>query len=633
MEFNISFEICSLSFLCILIIFYKKKGKNLYLTDKVYEIFLFFALFDIAINLISVVTIAHAVWVPLWLNYVINTLYFVLQSFLPAILTLYIALMIRKIETCHIIMLSIPACISCVLALSGPITRFYFYFNQNLEYVKGFGQFFLYINGIYCGCIALYLSIKYRKKLGSVLFYTAISITFINVCGLLLQYLLPKHFVTGTSVVLSLLIIYLSLQNPDIYIDSLTRTLNRHTFVVKLDEIQERKKKLPLLIVSLNNFKLINQIFGVMNGDYILKLVAGYLMELTNDQSVYRISGDIFVITLLSEQEAENLCQKVLLRFTQPWKLQETMQASVSACLCRYDIHCGKETDEEIMKTIDSAVLEAKKHAKGQIYHVKPNALQVFYRKAAIEEALSACIRNRSFEVHYQPIYSTKEKRYTTLEALARLCVPEVGYVSPDEFILIAEQNGMVIPVGLLVVEEVCRFINRANLPVYGFESVEINVSVIQCMQEDFAQEIFDILKRNTIPPSYINFELTETAAVLSEEMLIQNMKKLMEAGVGFSMDDYGSGYSTINYLTALPFSVIKLDKTMVWSYFKNQEARIIMGKTVEMLKMLNFRIVAEGVETSEQAKTLAAMGIDFLQGYFYSAPVPEPAFITILKK
>lgn len=253
-------------------------------------------------------------------------------------------------------------------------------------------------------------------------------------------------------------------------------------------------------------------------------------------------------------------------------------------------------------------------------------------RQKAIEQAMMASIEAGQFEVHYQPIYDTKSGKFHSMEALARLNVPGYGYVSPEEFIRIAEQNGTIVQIGILVLEEVCRFIKQYNLKSKGIEFIEVNLSVVQCMQDKIYDDIKSVMEQYCVPPEMINLEITESAAAYSEERLIRNMARLSLIDITFSLDDYGSGYSNINYLVDLPFSIVKIDKYVVWAAMKKVTSRMVLENTIAMFKDINLKVVAEGIEDSEMADIITAMGADYLQGYYFSKPVPKEEVIERLE-
>jgi EAL domain-containing protein (putative c-di-GMP-specific phosphodiesterase class I) len=219
------------------------------------------------------------------------------------------------------------------------------------------------------------------------------------------------------------------------------------------------------------------------------------------------------------------------------------------------------------------------------------------------------------------------------MEALARLKVPGYGYVSPEEFILVAEQNGTILKVGILVLEEVCRFINEYDLREKGIEFIEVNLSVVQCMQERLYEEITGLLKKYKIPPDMINLEITESAEAYSEERLLRNMARLSLTDITFSLDDYGSGYSNINYLVDLPFSLVKIDKYIVWAAMKKVSSRRVLENTIAMFKDISLKVVTEGIEDKEMMNMVVDMGADYLQGYYFSKPVTKEKLIECLEE
>lgn len=182
-----------------------------------------------------------------------------------------------------------------------------------------------------------------------------------------------------------------------------------------------------------------------------------------------------------------------------------------------------------------------------------------------------------------------------------------------------------------MIFEKVCRFISEHNLRETSIEYIEVNVSVVQCMQQDFVETLNDIMQYYHVKPEQINLEVTETAAVNSVSVLQENIEKLHRQGISFSLDDYGSGYATIGYIHRLPFRIIKLDKLMVWDAFENERAGITLKYTVGMLKELKVHIVAEGVETKEQQARLSSIGCDYLQGWYYSKAIPENEFADLI--
>ena len=194
-----------------------------------------------------------------------------------------------------------------------------------------------------------------------------------------------------------------------------------------------------------------------------------------------------------------------------------------------------------------------------------------------------------------------------------------------------AEENGMIIDIGELVFRQVCTFIKTHDMKALGLDYIEVNLSFVQCIQENLAQQMADIMQEYGIDPHQINFEITETASSVKAQTLLKNMDQLIVLGSTFSMDDYGTGFSTANYLVNLPLQLVKIDKSILWSAMEDEDAFIILHHTVEMLNALHKKIIVEGVETQKMVEVLTKMQCDYLQGFLYSKPLPEEEFVRFL--
>ena len=246
-------------------------------------------------------------------------------------------------------------------------------------------------------------------------------------------------------------------------------------------------------------------------------------------------------------------------------------------------------------------------------------------------QILKDALSQNQFEVYYQPIYSIKKNKYTTAEALIRLNNTEFGFVSPEEFIPVAERNGLILMIGEYVFRSVCKFIIHNKIWEKGIEYIHVNLSVIQCMQEKMHEQLLSIMDYYGLEYKYIELEVTDTAAVVSSETLMRNMRYLIEKNMGFALDDYGMGYSNTSSILKYPFHTIKIDKSIIWSAMKDEKARKLLQHTIAMFRDMGIVLVAEGVETKEMASMLKKMKCDYLQGFLYSKPVTAEGFLKLL--
>ena len=249
-----------------------------------------------------------------------------------------------------------------------------------------------------------------------------------------------------------------------------------------------------------------------------------------------------------------------------------------------------------------------------------------------VEKIIFSAMENDHVEVFYQPIYSTKEQQFTAAEALVRIRDEAGNLISPAEFIPIAEKNGMILRLGEMVFDKVCRFIKETDILQYGVKYIEVNLSVVQCAYENLAQSYIGIMKKYDINPKHINLEITESASLSAKKALLENMKALMEYGVTFSLDDFGTGQSNLNYIVDMPVEIVKFDRSMINAYFENKKAKYVMDAAMHMIHGMKLDIVSEGIETKEQFETMKELKINYIQGYYFSKPLPQQEYLKFIE-
>ena len=248
-----------------------------------------------------------------------------------------------------------------------------------------------------------------------------------------------------------------------------------------------------------------------------------------------------------------------------------------------------------------------------------------------IKELINDALNEDRVEVFYQPFYNVKEDRFNVAEALVRIRRENGDIVPPGEFIPVAEENGQIIPLGIRVFEKVCRFLSGGEAQKLGLEQIEINVSAAQFDFENPASFIFDNIERYQVDPRSINIEITETAAAKNHEIMIRNMNRLIDKGVTFSLDDFGTGRSNIDYFVNMPVKIIKFDNSFTKGFFDNEKTKHVLTGMMDILHKMDMGIVAEGIETKEQVDAMEDLGVEFIQGFYFSRPVPEKDFLAFL--
>lgn len=298
------------------------------------------------------------------------------------------------------------------------------------------------------------------------------------------------------------------------------------------------------------------------------------------------------------------------------------------------DINGVKPLRSLLDKLMESRSIEEKPNA---ILHIKDLNIKKEVNMFDIEETVMTAIDQGRLEVYYQPIYNIHTGKYTSAEALLRMRDENGKFISPEIFIPIAERSSLILNIGDFVIDSVCRMIAENHISKYGIEFIEVNLSMVECVQENLYERINNCLRKYKIFPTQLNLEITETAAQSPNETADANMRKLNDHGIHFSLDDFGTGYSSLMRIITMPFSIIKLDKSVVQPAFMDvpdrDRAYKLLKSLVTTSKATDAKLLAEGVETLEMARGIKDLGCDYIQGYYFSKPVPEYQFMEIISK
>lgn len=246
----------------------------------------------------------------------------------------------------------------------------------------------------------------------------------------------------------------------------------------------------------------------------------------------------------------------------------------------------------------------------------------------AVDKALGS---GKGLEVFYQPIYSVKDDKVVAAEALLRLFDDELGEISPEEFIPIAEDNGRIYELGHVTLQKVCELLRQERVQQHGIRYIEINFSIEECLREDLVDELKSTIDSYGVEYSHINFEIKESALLLKHPQLTHNMDVLNDLGFSFSIDDYGTASSTVAHLLSYPFQIVKVEKNILWKAMENNRDMMALCASINLVKDMNMKIVIEGVESKEMVDTLKRLGCDYLQGYYFSKAIPAEEFIKLL--
>lgn len=634
MAYNIHYDIAAMFLMGILLIYFYCKKSIRTISTFAFALLLWLALGTDLLDCVTVLAYLHPL-TPM-AEYVLNIIYLTSFNYIPVLYNLYLLTLVLNRGDWNWrnrLMVFGPYLVSFALIISTPWSGLIFTYDSVNGYQHGPAFAVLYIISFYYMIISWYLIIHFRTKLEKTKRAVVWVYTILCLAGIVIQVEMPHILILQFAVSVSILLAYLSLENPEDDVDARLGIYNRKGFVKMMKKTMEKNKSFEVEIFNIDNYRLVRDILGVEKSNAVMK------------QAVEALDKKIPHVNLFCLNEGQ------LVAFTEnaagidnvsiDWirlELQKTVNlddVDITLSVSNFELLYPRDASRmaEIVDIIDYSLnfvvdeeLEGRRLASEKI-------LENRKRENKITHILQRAIANEEFEIYYQPIYSVKDRCFNSAEALIRLHDEELGFISPEDFIPLAEKNGMIFRIGEFVFRSVCKAISEKKLEQYGLEYIEVNLSVAQCMQENLHKTLLAIMDEYHVPYSFINLEITETAVTVSKETLRNNIEYLRKKGVTFSMDDYGTGYSNITNVITYPFHIVKMDKSIVWYAMENDRALSTLKHSINMIKSLNMDIVAEGVETKEQSQALQEMGCDYLQGYYYSKPIPLDAFITFISE
>ena len=411
------------------------------------------------------------------------------------------------------------------------------------------------------------------------------------------------------------------------YHDSLTGLPNKHYLLNEVtkqfNQMTSLGKPVYILYLNLDRFKLINDSFGHQVGDQLFRLVSKRIVDIIAPiGKTVRTGGDDFIIFLPDSNEDQVLeyTRSLLKGISEPYFL-ESQEIQITASIGIASFEKGDSLEELVQKA--SSALHFAKDFGGNQYQLFSSSIgQQTNRRLQLEQRLRKALEHNHLEVVYQPKLNLYTNRISGVEALIRWNDPILGVVSPDEFIPIAEETGMIIPIGKWALEKSCQQNGEWNKRGYPPIHVCVNISSKQFLQDDFVKMVQQVLQDADLAPEHLNLEITERIALYNIDDTIEKLLQLKQLGVSISLDDFGTGYSSLSYLKRLPIDYLKIDRSFINGIYEDKQDFAIIDSIISLSHSLGINVVAEGVEDELQLKTLRQLHCDEIQGYYYAKPM-----------
>ena len=532
--------------------------------------------------------------------------------------------------------LILPTVYSFACIASGLFTDFYFSFTPDGKIKYSYPAAGTINIGVWLYFIfAAYIVVRYIRTISSEKKVALIIYYFLMLGGIPIRILTRSSSIFEFSVSIALLLCVYTFQNPSEFIDKLSGAGTKKALDFSISTYLVQKKAFTVMGFFVERLSVIVGAEPTDASSGLLTQITDYLKELIPEGEVFYPDEGYYALilpdTYVEEDTIERIAEQIRKRFKEPWNLKDKeIHLSESPCAIGFPEEVDSlERFDDIRDVMKKALLRRNR----EILRTADLNLKYVEHDRKIDNIVKHALEDGLLEVYYQPIYSPKTGKYISCEALVRLKDLKLGFISPAVFMPIAERNGAVLAIDRFVMSKVCEMMATTEASELGLEYVEVNLSIVDCIQTNMADNMLKIINKYAVDTSMINIEITETWEKGITSVVDQNIKKLMSAGVNFSMDDFGTGYSNIARIAFLPVRIFKLDKSIVQAAFDSETSYMVLFNLVRIIKSLKKEIVEEGVETAEQASQLIKFGVDHIQGFFYARPMPQKQFIEFLKE
>lgn len=545
--------------------------------------------------------------------------------------TIYISLMVGAVNRhSHFfdLLYSLPVVIVYGLLVFNPINGFLFTVSEVNGLTYSYGAFAFYAVVIFYFAMDIFILINFRCGLDKPRSILLFAIGAFDMGMFIADFYIPKELLTGMALSFThLFLLYVFEFNGSI-LDTNTGLYNRATFFTFLKKNIEQKKHFSIITVNLTNMAFFSQTVGIEKTIPVTRSIGQSIYRFNHDNNTYYLGNGFYALfSYTNNNERLKKTIEDIREFLNKDLVQDKSSYHFITQICFFSYPQDVTTIEQIHAIADQVFPSANQ----RVTIIQGEELKTAQRELDVQKAIERGLDAKSFKVFYQPIYDINKKKFHSAEALIRLTDPVMGPISPEEFIKVAEKTGKVEVIDNLVFEAACKTLRKSADEKSGLDFIEVNLSTIQCLQPGLADKFYANIEKYGLKPSNINLEITESAQILSPIAFKQSIRALHNKGFFFSLDDYGTGFSSNAYLESTSFNIVKIDKSLLWSIKDTPKAEITLRNTILMLKKMGYKVLMEGVETAEQRDLIIDCGCDFIQGFFYSKAISQEDLLPFL--
>lgn len=634
LQYNLDFLYVALVFSLLLFAHFKSQPSPGSVNDRIFSFFFAMGVIDILFDIITTQLIMWQNPALRWVTMVCLTLFYLMQVVVPSSFLCYV-LSLRQdnnLRLRNIVQyVALPVGIMTFLILVNFFTGIIFTIDTQAHYVEGPLFYSLYAYALACSVVGAVWSLIHITSLSFRRFIVVWE--FILICAICVMIQAVRHetLTTGLGICLGLTVLYLFINDPSNRIDRLTGAWDKQSLNQWLQDQMNYGHRLHLIAVELYYLKNINRRYGDQLGDRILTDVAKRLRRLSGTY-LFRLGSGRFFLVVNDHNTYTNLCDKLLKMFQDGFVVGEETIAC-PAVLCGIPDAQMLKDPSDLLAYERHLCKRANPDGKTILIADDDHTRQTFRYEQEIERYLHIAIAEDRFELYFQPVWSMEKNCYISLEALSRLYHPDLGMVPPDIFIEIAERNGLMVHISQLQIHRLCRFVQEHQKDLKGIHNIKFNLSPTELTQEGHCAQLVEIMRQYHFNTDFIQFEITETAATSSCESLISNIEALREAGIHLCLDDFGAGYANLNTVLKMPFSVIKMDRSLLSGICEDPQIATFYMNIVKVLQKLDYMVVAEGVKNRGELELIKAWGVRLVQGFYFSRPLPPAEILEVLSQ
>lgn len=634
------FDIAALCCLIVLGVAYITRKNYLNKANTLFKIMYFCILTATITDLFGAIVINNYQKYNAFLLYATNMLFYISFSLMGPFFFLYVIYVVGKRKTTKYEKIMCHICIGLeILAvLTTPFTKLVFYIDYNDVnkeiYHRGIFLSLMYAISLFFLLNAIIVFFKHKKSVTKTQFASIFFFT-LSMCGtIIFQLYYQNYLLECFALSLFLFITYFNIQTPDYYINKLCGCLNSVSFIDNVTKRIKENEKFSIIAFSFEDYRSLIQVIGKDNETILSKNIGSFLTHCFGNNKVFGLRNGRFVVIIANDDIMQNdTIREIDNYFIKPLTVDK-FNVILKPYFLIFKYPEFSINIDNLLDLIDYS-LDVSYVGKNKIVNVMTNELIIKKnRENQIIQIMKNALKNENgFTIYFQPIFDSINNEFYSMEALLRLKDDSLGFISPSEFIPIAENNGMIIDISYYIFERICKFLKEYKNRLGTIKYVEINLSPLEFVQNDISNRILTVIKKYQLNPTMFNFEITETADMKSMPYLKKGMNELVEMGCSFSLDDYGTGYSTTKNIVDLPIKVIKIDKSILFAAMEGKDGLTVLEYLIKTIKAIRKEIIVEGVETEEMVELLDKLGCNHRQGFYYSRPLSYKQLIDFLKK